>query len=457
MFRRARQAFLDDLDSPTLAAVGLRPSPDMTSTGSRPSAQADATRDRILQAVADVLDASGGEDALIDEIAKAAGVERRTVFRQFPNKTELLRAFWVWIGARIGPQILPSTLDDLIAMPPPIFDGFDAHENVIRASLHSPSGRAMRLETIPARRQSFAHIVETGLADLAPTQRHEFLTLTHLMVSAAAWETMKDFTGLTGLQAGKNRVARLDASDGRPEVRAPKYNSNRASQDLKRLPTRPRGNETLGTARAGTSLSSGSVGRNLRPPFGEVERQELRLGRDPELAIDVAAMDLHRPGRDPQPQRHGFRGMSLKDQLHDRRLPVGEVQALPGLGRHGRSDPGTEPGCHTAPVKPHQIADQRLDLPQRGQFGIAEPAARLPAHQRQHDSRVLDGNEEADLFGEPGLHIVGAVVFAGIEAVGGKIAHPEQPGAPVAGRAAERVEQVRTSLIERNEDVVEGR
>lgn len=244
VFRRARQAFLDELDATTLADVGLRPSPDMTSPGSRPTAesarpeaiaasadrvpsefddtltdisapssrsydspkrraQADATRDRILQAVADVLDTSGGEEALFDEIAKSAGVERRTVFRHFPNKTELLRAFWNWIGARLGPQILPSTLDDLIAMPPRIFDGFDAHENVIRASLHSPSGRAMRLETIPARRQSFAHIVETGLADLAPTQRHEFLALAHLMVSAAAWETMKDYAGLTGLQAGR--------------------------------------------------------------------------------------------------------------------------------------------------------------------------------------------------------------------------------------------------------------
>ena len=61
----------------------------------------------------------------------------------------------------------------------------------------------MRLETIPARRQSFARIVETGLADLAPSKRHEFLALAHLMVSAAAWETMKDYAGLTGLQAGR--------------------------------------------------------------------------------------------------------------------------------------------------------------------------------------------------------------------------------------------------------------
>jgi Rrf2 family protein len=238
VFRRARQAFMDELDETTLADVALRPSGDraaagsvqaevdaigggLTDTGidvthddmntsdSRPydsplrRAQADATRERILQALADVLDTTGGDEVMFDEIAKAAGVERRTIFRHFPNKTELLRAFWVWIGARIGPQILPATLDDLVSMPPEIFAGFDAHENVIRASLHSPSGRAMRLEAVSARRQGFARVVDAGLQDLSATQRHDFQALAHLLVSATAWETLKDYAGLSGQDAGK--------------------------------------------------------------------------------------------------------------------------------------------------------------------------------------------------------------------------------------------------------------
>jgi Rrf2 family protein len=244
VFRRARQAFLDELDATTLADVGLHPAARTPPNGARPAvesaqmsmaarsrdltgvqidvtkddmnalesrpydsplrrAQTDATRDRILQALADVLHTTGGDEIMFDEIAKAAGVERRTVFRHFPNKTELLKAFWLWIGARIGPQILPSTLDDLVAMPPEIFAGFDANENVIRASLHSPSGRAMRQEVMPARRQSFARIVEDGLQDLSATQRRDFQALAHLLVSATAWETLKDYAGLSGKDAGK--------------------------------------------------------------------------------------------------------------------------------------------------------------------------------------------------------------------------------------------------------------
>ncbi|MCF1709343.1 Rrf2 family transcriptional regulator [Tabrizicola sp. J26] len=248
-FRKARQAFFDELDAVTLEDVAIRPfspadlatptrpadggnshqamaerhvtdgdltdaefhvtSNDMNASDSRPyesplrRAQAEATRERILQATADVLDETGGDEVMFDEIAKAAGVERRTVFRYFPNKTELLRAFWLWIGTRISPQILPSTLADLLDMPPRIFAGFDANENLIRASLHTASGRAMRLQTVPARREGFARVVETGLPDLPPFQRHEFEALAHLLVSASAWETLKDYAGLSGAEAGK--------------------------------------------------------------------------------------------------------------------------------------------------------------------------------------------------------------------------------------------------------------
>ena len=243
-FRRARQAFFDELDAVTLADVAIRPlaptetpadgiaagqdkdaptatasdlvssefhatTTDMQVPDARPyesplrRAQAEATRERILQATADILDETGGDEVMFDEIAKAAGVERRTVFRHFANKTELLRAFWLWMGSRIGPQILPSTLPELLDMPPKIFAGFDANENLIRASLHSPAGRAMRLQTVPARRAGFARVVEAGLPDLPPFERHEFEALAHLLVSASAWETLRDYAGLSGAEAGR--------------------------------------------------------------------------------------------------------------------------------------------------------------------------------------------------------------------------------------------------------------
>ena len=88
-------------------------------------------------------------------------------------------------------------------MPPEIFAGFDANENVVRASLHSPSGRAMRLQAVPQRRERFAEVVETALHGPSGRERHEFEALAHLLVSAAAWETLKDYAGLSGADAGR--------------------------------------------------------------------------------------------------------------------------------------------------------------------------------------------------------------------------------------------------------------
>lgn len=244
VFRKARQAFFAELDEATLADVSLRPAltaetaseragvsdetvtdgdmidPSDEGPGAPQKAPSDSTRGRILQAFADILEETGDEDVVFDQIAQAAGVERRTVFRHFPNRDALLQAFWQWIGTRIGPHILPGSLDELLDMPPRIYAGFDAHEPLIRASLHSPSGRAMRLQALPERRRRFAEILREGLPSLPEAARRDVEALSHLLVSASAWETLKDYAGLSGPEAGetvsralKRMIARLDQQD----------------------------------------------------------------------------------------------------------------------------------------------------------------------------------------------------------------------------------------------------
>ncbi len=384
VFRRARRAFMDELDSTTLADVALRPvtvaaaasTPsrsstdtqdltadridvtvnDMKTPDSRPyesplrRAQADATRDRILQALADVLDTTGGDEVMFDEIAKTAGVERRTVFRHFPNKTELLRAFWVWIGTRIGPQILPATLDELVAMPPRIFAGFDANENVIRASLHSSSGRAMRQEAVPARRQSFARVVEIGLRDLSNAQRHEFEALAHLLVSATAWETLKDYAGLSGQDAGKtvSRALTLLLTALRSESRGA-------------TPT-AKGEDPMTAARSAsvTTLSDAPsvwvIGDQVRF-MGDVEGTNLSV-------VDVCVM----PGSGTPPHRHAspeiFRvtegeitfGIFEDGPPRTITAGVGTVVTIPSWLGHNYSNQSGKPARFAAVLEQEMVA-----------------------------------------------------------------------------------------------------
>lgn len=166
-------------------------------------AAAAATRERILAALSQVVGESGEGRAIFDLVARKAGVERRTVFRHFPNREALLAALWEWINKRITPQPLPARAEDLITLPGIAFEGFDRYEGIIRASLRSPSGREMRLAALPQRQAAFRTAVADALPAASPRDRRRFEAVAHLLYSAAAWETLKDYCDLDGREAGQ--------------------------------------------------------------------------------------------------------------------------------------------------------------------------------------------------------------------------------------------------------------
>lgn len=165
-------------------------------------ARAQETRERILAGVADWMQADGAGEFTFDAVAEKSGVERRTIFRHFATKEALLEAFWVWINHRIAPRTLPASLEELLAAPRETFARFDTQENVIRASLHSPAGRAMRMAAVPARRAAFRDALREATSGASAADRRRLEAVAHALYSAAAWETMRDYAGLTGAQAG---------------------------------------------------------------------------------------------------------------------------------------------------------------------------------------------------------------------------------------------------------------
>ena len=74
----------------------------------------------------------------------------------------------------------------------------------------------------------------------------------------------------------------------------------------------------------------------------DIGRQELGLGRDAELPVDVAAMHLDRAGRDGEMAGRRLGRMTLQDEVDDGSLPHRQAKALPG-GEVGRPEPGRTP------------------------------------------------------------------------------------------------------------------
>lgn len=164
--------------------------------------QAKETRERILVAVASWIRDDSHSDFTYDDIAREAGVERRTVFRHFETKEALLEAFWVWINQRILPNTLPQNAAELIDGPRTVFPKFDESDGLIRASLHSRAGRAMRLGTVAARREAFRNVLSQATEGGAPKDIKRLEAVAHALYSAAAWEAMRDYAGVTGAEAG---------------------------------------------------------------------------------------------------------------------------------------------------------------------------------------------------------------------------------------------------------------
>jgi AcrR family transcriptional regulator len=162
------------------------------------------TREAILSALFSLMGSEANPDDIgMDAIAAQAGVQRRTIFRHFESKEELLRAFWPWLNARIGASVKPLTPQDVCGGPRKAFPLFDAHEAAIRGAIHSSTGRAMRAGTIADRRRDFSAALAPALDKLSEAERRKVEALAHLLYSASAWEVLKDYGGLDGTQAGE--------------------------------------------------------------------------------------------------------------------------------------------------------------------------------------------------------------------------------------------------------------
>jgi AcrR family transcriptional regulator len=165
--------------------------------------QALATRERILQAVGEIFERDPEIAFSVDDLAREAGVNRRTVFRHFQDKDALLDAFWARANEKLGVRVWPENELDLAAIPPELFAALDRHEGIVRASNVSVAGREVRLRANDQRQAAFRKSLAAASEQLSPERRKQLEALVHLLFSPAAWQTMRDHWGLTGREAGE--------------------------------------------------------------------------------------------------------------------------------------------------------------------------------------------------------------------------------------------------------------
>ena len=165
-----------------------------------PSARAELaaiTQGRILRGLAALLRRSSDE-VTFELVAAESGVPQRTLYRHFANKEVLFVAFWRWLNLSIEVPERPTDPDQLVAHIPALFAAFDRDEPLVRAMLHSPHGRSIRLAHAEARRDKFDAALRPVTMSLGETQKQRLLAAVTALCSASGWETMKDNWGLSG-------------------------------------------------------------------------------------------------------------------------------------------------------------------------------------------------------------------------------------------------------------------
>lgn len=163
-------------------------------------AKAAVVRDRVLDAVCDLIAAGG--DITFTKVAAAADVPERTVYRYFPNRQALIAGLFEHVNRRIGfDGDPPTTHEAMNAMVQQVFPGFDTVAPVIDELLSSPEGRRARLASLEDRRAAAIAVVAGARPDLDSTSVRHLAAVVQVLGTAAMWRTLRDFWDLDGAAA----------------------------------------------------------------------------------------------------------------------------------------------------------------------------------------------------------------------------------------------------------------
>jgi AcrR family transcriptional regulator len=204
------------------------------STVSLQEARVALVRDRVLEGVAEVL--AAGDDLTFTRVAVAAGVPERTVYRHFPTRQALLTAVYDWVNQRAGNDTdRPTTATEAGEMVRRAFPMFDEVAPVVRELLVAREGLPARLADNDRRRRATLELVRHHVVDADPTTVRRLAAVVQLLTSAGAWQSMRDYWELDGVEAAEASALAIDLLLSAAARSAPRRPAGR-----RRPPTRSR-------------------------------------------------------------------------------------------------------------------------------------------------------------------------------------------------------------------------
>lgn len=162
--------------------------------------QARLTLTKIQDAVLELFQSCGSAESLTYKaIAQKAGVTEMTVYRHFPQRSELMKTLWERINQNLGQGVgMPWSVNQLLGQNSALHEGFSKNAVLASASVMSQQGREMRSSLDNERQAAFLGIVKElnpGLKGKTARQKAAILQLLH---SAYAWDSLQLHWGFSG-------------------------------------------------------------------------------------------------------------------------------------------------------------------------------------------------------------------------------------------------------------------
>ena len=177
----------------------------MVSDASRPSlrdAQRAVTEQRIIEALAALIDDEHPLEISMAAVAKRAGVSEPTLYRHFPTKRDLFAALAGYQFRTVAAGLAPASADELAEAVGTVFRRSADMENVVRWTLAATDPERVPRPNVQAR----LAMLRAALGDQAGSDDDtvQFLLRTVLLLtSPMAWLYWKDYLGLEAADAAE--------------------------------------------------------------------------------------------------------------------------------------------------------------------------------------------------------------------------------------------------------------
>lgn len=158
--------------------------------------QAEMVRSAILDALVVRLEHEAPDEVAVDDLARDAGVSRRTLYRYFPNRAALLAAAEERLVARLGLSIVIDGPDAISAAYQAGSRRLEQHPNLARALRQTLVGRNLRPPLRARRVAAIARALEPLTRGLDAAQARRVEAVVAYLHSANSWVMIGDESGL---------------------------------------------------------------------------------------------------------------------------------------------------------------------------------------------------------------------------------------------------------------------